>query len=145
MTLCGVPVGASELRAYCTVLWVAKSLVIGYVLVSLSTKGGLAGVSVNQRVSDCERFSIEREWDRRCATTVYGSADACTQFTPAQCTPATWNTPGDRVGNRCIWRDSCPPGMQVIIILILALFWLAYSRLLLPMTERLEQVLTNFM
>lgn len=43
-SVAGAPIGASELRSYATVLWVGKSVVIGYVLVSLSNKGGLAGV-----------------------------------------------------------------------------------------------------
>lgn len=39
-----VHIGQAELRTYATLLWILKTLVIGYVLVSLSTKGGIAGV-----------------------------------------------------------------------------------------------------
>jgi hypothetical protein len=41
----GAHLGRAEFRAYATLFWVAKTLVIGYVLVSLQTKGGAAGVS----------------------------------------------------------------------------------------------------
>lgn len=40
----GAHLGRAEFRAYATLFWVAKTLVIGYVLVSLQTKGGAAGV-----------------------------------------------------------------------------------------------------
>lgn len=40
----GAHIGRAEFRTYATLFWVAKMLVIGYVLVSLQTKGGVAGV-----------------------------------------------------------------------------------------------------
>lgn len=41
---CGLAVGAAELRSYCTILWVARTAIIGYVLVSLADKGSFAPV-----------------------------------------------------------------------------------------------------
>jgi hypothetical protein len=41
----GAHLGRAEFSTYATIFWVAKTLVIGYVLVSLQTKGGVAGVS----------------------------------------------------------------------------------------------------
>ena len=41
----GAHLGRAEFRTYTTLFWVAKTLVIGYVLVSLQTKGGATGVS----------------------------------------------------------------------------------------------------
>lgn len=36
--------GAGELRTYATLVWVGKTVLIGYVIVSLSTQGGAGGV-----------------------------------------------------------------------------------------------------
>lgn len=45
LQVAGAHIGRAEFRTYATLLWIAKTLVVGYVLVSLQTKGGLAGVS----------------------------------------------------------------------------------------------------
>ena len=42
--LCGVHVGWDELKAYNTLLWVLRTVIVGYVLISLSTKGGFGPV-----------------------------------------------------------------------------------------------------
>ncbi len=57
-----VHIGQAELRTYATLLWIFKTLVVGYVLVSLSTKGGFAGVR-------CVLNACHSAWARLCAGT----------------------------------------------------------------------------
>jgi hypothetical protein len=45
--------------------------------------------------------------------------------------------PGDAAQLVCWWKVLC--GLQVMTIVVLALFWFIYCRYLLPMSDRLEQ------
>ena len=45
LRFCGFETTAADLRAYATLFWVAKTVMVGYLIVSLSTKQSAVGVS----------------------------------------------------------------------------------------------------
>lgn len=57
----GFEATAADLRAYATLLWVAKTLLTGYVIVSLQQKQSVAAVSLMERANlhlDCDAYAV---------------------------------------------------------------------------------------
>ena len=127
-------VHAADLRTYATLLWVGKAAVIGYVSVSITNKGGPAGV----RLHHCSRAFLPNAASccssaQRWASHRAASGPGLDPFSLLPCISDPQATP-----IRFQADASHILSWQVVAVVCAGVLWLAYVRILAPLRERLE-------